>query len=183
MEAASTFSRRIVFLSMSSSCSAWCSTLGSALSGSKKSQSGALMRVMGTTELAGGLHFDSLHVLGILYDVAGGISRWKPYDIRRHPAVLRPSNERQGQDLGVEGRELCTSVARTSKRTYQHYFRCWKLFRVSVGLPVFPLAGVGVNSHVSSLVAYIAYAWSSNGLAAGTIASHLAAVSPPRART
>ena len=47
------------------------------------------------------------------------------------------------------------AVPRTSERTYQSYFGCWKLFNVSVGLPGFLLAGAGVNSHVSLLAAYI----------------------------
>ena len=49
-----------------------------------------------------------------------------------------------------------------------------KLFCVSVGLPVFLLAGAGVDSHASSLLAYIACAWGANGLTVGTIAGHLA---------
>ena len=44
-----------------------------------------------------------------------------------------------------------------------------------MGLSVFLLAGVGVDSHASSLLAYIAYAWGANGLTVGTIAGHLAA--------
>ena len=47
---------------------------------------------------------------------------------------------------------------------------------MSVGLPVFILAGAGGDSHVRSLLAFIAYAWGTNGLTAGTIAGHLAAV-------
>ena len=80
------------------------------------------------------------------------------------------------------GRELIRqAVARTSERTYQRYFRCWKLFRVNVfhvstNLPDFLLAGAGGESHVRSLLAYIAYAWGANVLTAGTIAGHLAAV-------
>ena len=46
---------------------------------------------------------------------------------------------------------------------------------MSVGLPVFILAGASGDSHVHLLLAYIAYAWSNNGLTAGTIAGHLAA--------
>ena len=66
------------------------------------------------------------------------------------------------------GRELIRqAVARTSERTYQDYFRCWKLFCVSMGLPVFLLAGAGGDSHVRSLLAYIAYTWGTNGLTAG----------------
>ena len=68
------------------------------------------------------------------------------------------------------------SRARTSERTYQGYFRCWKLFRVSVGLPVFLLAGAGGDSYLRLLLAYITYAWGTNGLTVGTIAGHLAAV-------
>ena len=47
---------------------------------------------------------------------------------------------------------------------------------MSVGLPVFLLAGAGEDSHVRSLLAYTAYAWGTNGLTAGTIAGHLATV-------
>ena len=43
-------------------------------------------------------------------------------------------------------------------------------------LPVFLLAGAGADSYVRLLLAYIAYVWGTNGLAAGTIAGHLAAV-------
>ena len=75
------------------------------------------------------------------------------------------------------GRELILlAVVRTSERTYQGYFRCWKLFRLSLGLPVFLLAGAGVYFYVRSLLAYIAYAWDTNGLTAGAIVGHLAAV-------
>ena len=75
------------------------------------------------------------------------------------------------------GRELIRqTVARTSERTYQGYFRCWKLFCVSVGLPVFLLAGAGGDSHVRLLLVCIAYAWGTNGLTVDTIADHLAAV-------
>ena len=45
---------------------------------------------------------------------------------------------------------------------------------MSVGLPVFLLAATGGDSHVRSLLAYIAYAWGTNGLTAGTIAGRLA---------
>ena len=46
---------------------------------------------------------------------------------------------------------------------------------MSVGLPFLLLAGAGLHFHVSSLLAYITYAWRANGLRAGTIAGHLAA--------
>ena len=131
-------------------------------------------------ELAGGWHFDSFHVPGVLNVVAGCISRWNPSDICRNFAALRTSIDWQELDRGVEwsgamcvslGRELVReAVARTSERTYQGYFRCWKLFRVSVGQPVVLLAGASGDSHVPSLLAYIAYAWGTNGLTAGTIA-------------
>ena len=68
------------------------------------------------------------------------------------------------------------AVARTSERTYQGYFRCRKLFRVSLGLPVFLLAGAGRDFDVHLLLAYNAYAWGTNGLTAGTMAGYLAAV-------
>ena len=68
------------------------------------------------------------------------------------------------------------AVAQTSECTYQGYLRYWKLFCVGVGLPVFLLAGADVDSHVSSLLACTAYAWSTNELTAGTIVGHLAAV-------
>ena len=44
------------------------------------------------------------------------------------------------------------------------------------GAADFLLAGAGVDSHVSLLLAYIVYAWGTNGLMAGTIAGHLTAV-------
>ena len=47
---------------------------------------------------------------------------------------------------------------------------------MSVGLPIFLLVSTGGDSHVRSLMAYITYAWGTNGLTAGTIAGHLAAV-------
>ena len=75
------------------------------------------------------------------------------------------------------GRKLVRQVVvRTSEQTYQGYFRCWMLFRVSAGLPVFLLARAGGDSHVRSLLEYTEYAWGINGLTAGTIAGHLAAV-------
>ena len=82
--------------------------------GGKEPRSGALMRLMGAIELAGGWHFDSLHVPGVLNDVADGISRWNPGDICRNLAALRPSIEWQELDLGVEGRELCKSLLATN---------------------------------------------------------------------
>ena len=57
------------------------------------------MRLMGAIKLAGGWHFDSLRVPGVLNDVA---------DADRHFAVLHPSIDWQERDLGVQGRELCT---------------------------------------------------------------------------
>ena len=45
-----------------------------------------------------------------------------------------------------------------------------------MGPPDFLLAGAGVDSHVISLLAYIAFAWGSNGLMICTIAEHLATV-------
>ena len=75
------------------------------------------------------------------------------------------------------GHELIRQgVARTSERTYQGYFRYWNLFRVSVGLSFFTLTGARGESHARSLLTYIAYASIINGLMAGTIAGHLAAV-------
>ena len=47
------------------------------------------------------------------------------------------------------------AVAQKSKRTYQSYFRYWKLFRMSAGLPVFLLARAGGDSYVRLLVAWI----------------------------
>ena len=73
------------------------------------------------------------------------------------------------------------AVAQTSECTYQGYFWCWKLFRVSVDLPVFLLAGTGGDSHEPSLLAYIAYGCGTNGLMAGTITGEV--LSPPRAKT
>ena len=43
--------------------------------GGKELRSGALMRLMGAMELPGGWNFESLHVPGVLNDVADGISR------------------------------------------------------------------------------------------------------------
>ena len=73
------------------------------------------------------------------------------------------------------GRKLIRQAfARTWDRTYHDFFRCWKLFRVSGGLPFFLLSKVGVNYHASPFLAYIAHAWGSEGLTEGTIAGHLA---------
>ena len=72
------------------------------------------MRLMGAIELPGGWHFDSLHVPGVLNDVPGGISRWNPGDICRIFTALHPSIDWQERDLGVEGRELCTSALATN---------------------------------------------------------------------
>ena len=68
------------------------------------------MSLMGAIELAGGWHFDSLHVPSVLNDVADGISRWNSGDIGRNLAALRPSIDRQERDLGVKDRKLCTSA-------------------------------------------------------------------------
>ena len=70
--------------------------------------------------------------------------------------------------VGLAHERIRQAVARTFERTYQSNFRCWKLFCVSAGLRVFVLAGAGGNYHVSSLLAYIAYVWGTNGLTAGT---------------
>ena len=43
--------------------------------GGKEPRSGTLMRLMGAIELAGGWHFDSPYIPGVLNDVADGISR------------------------------------------------------------------------------------------------------------
>ena len=55
---------------------------GCGVIGGKKPRSGALMRLMGAIELAGGGNFYSLHVPGVLNNVAGG-TWWNPGDIRR----------------------------------------------------------------------------------------------------
>ena len=47
---------------------------------------------------------------------------------------------------------------------------------MSVGLPVFLLAGTGGDSNEPSLLVNIAYGWVTNGLMAGTIGDHLVAV-------
>ena len=47
---------------------------------------------------------------------------------------------------------------------------------MSASLPIFLLTGAGGDSYVHLLLAYIAYAWGTNGLTAGTIAGHLVAV-------
>ena len=66
------------------------------------------------------------------------------------------------------GREpIRQALAQTSERTYHGYFKYWKLFL---------LAGEGVDPPASLLLAYIAYAWVTNGLAAGTLAGHLVTV-------
>ena len=143
--------------------------------GGTKPRSGALVHLIGEVELSGGWHFGSLHVPGVLNDVAGGFStRCQPPSLYR----LRGSGSRRSVALYVRlRRELIgQAVAQTSERTYQGYFRCWKLFRVSVDLPVVLLAGKGEDIDVSLLLAYIAYAWGTSGLVAGAIAGHLAAV-------
>ena len=62
------------------------------------------MCLMAAIELADGWHFDSLRVPGVLNDVADGISRWNPGDIRRSLAIHRPSTDWPERDLEVEGR-------------------------------------------------------------------------------
>ena len=88
--------------------------MDAALSGGKELRSGAFMRLMGAIELPGGWHFDSFHVPGVLNDVADGISRWNPGDMCRSFTALRPFIDWQERDLGVEGRELCTSALATN---------------------------------------------------------------------
>ena len=109
--------------------------------GGKEPLPGTLVCLRGAIELAGGWHFDSLHVPGVLNDIADDIPRWNPGDIYRDLATLRLSIDWQERDLGV-----------------------------------YLLAGAGGDSDVRSLLAYIAYAWGTDGLTAGTIAGHLAAV-------
>ena len=87
--------------------------MDAALSGGKELRSGAFIRLMGAIELSGGWHFDSLRVPGVLDDVPDGISRWNPGDICRSFTAFRPSIDWQERDLGVEGRELCTSALAT----------------------------------------------------------------------
>ena len=65
---------------------------------------------------------------------------------------------------------LCANVGSHLSR----FFQVLELFRVSGGLPFFLLSKVGVNYHASPFLAYIAHAWGSEGLTAGTIAGHLA---------
>ena len=88
--------------------------MDAALSGGKELRSGAFMRLMGAIELSGGWHFDSLLVPGVLDDVPDDISRWNPGDICRSFTALRPSIDWQERNLGVEGRELCTSALATN---------------------------------------------------------------------
>ena len=89
--------------------------------------------------------------------------------------------------MGVEGRELyisaltANSLAKPLRERLNALTKVISgvgscLFCVSVDLPVFHLAGADGDFHLRSLLAYIAYAWGTNGLTAGTIAGHLAAV-------
>lgn len=67
------------------------------------------------------------------------------------------------------GREnVWQAVVRTPQSFYDGYFRCWKLFRVSLGLPVFLLAGAGVTRTC-------ARCWRPSHTLVSTIPSHLAA--------
>ena len=72
------------------------------------------MHLMGAIELMGGWHYYSLHVPGVLNDVADGISRWNPGDIRRYLGALHPSIYRLERDVEVERQELCTPVLDTN---------------------------------------------------------------------
>ena len=47
---------------------------------------------------------------------------------------------------------------------------------MSVGLSAFLLAGAGGDSQVHSLLAFIAYAWGTNGQTTGNLAGHLVMV-------
>ena len=68
------------------------------------------MRLIGAIELVAGWHFGSLHVPSVLNDSADSISRWNPGNTWRNLATLAPAIDWQDRDLGVEGRELCTSA-------------------------------------------------------------------------
>ena len=70
------------------------------------------------------------------------------------PLPISRRNRRSGATYVSLSRELIRqAVALTSEHTYQGYFRCWKLFYVSMGPPGFLLAGVGGDSYVRSLLA------------------------------
>ena len=89
---------------------------------------------MGAIKLAGGWHFDSLHVPGVLNDISAGISRWNPGDTRRHLAALRPSIDWQEWNLGVEGRELCTSALDANSSANPLHERLNSLTKVIFGV-------------------------------------------------
>lgn len=92
-------------------------------------------------------------------------------------AGARRGNRRAGALYISLGRELILqAIAGTSERTYEGYFGGWVQFRMSLGLPTFLSEAAGVASHTRCLLAYVAYAWGTNGLQASTSAGNLAAV-------
>ena len=54
------------------------------------------------------------------------------------------------------------------------FFPVLQVVSLEYGSAGFSFAGAGVDSHVSSFVVYIAYAWGTNRLATGTIIGHSA---------
>ena len=78
--------------------------------GGKEPRSGALMRMLGLLEIDSGWVFEAKHVPGILNDVADGISRWPLKDVSSNLLSRRPDVRWQMQDLGSEGRHLCSCI-------------------------------------------------------------------------
>ena len=78
--------------------------------GGAEPRSGALMRLLGVLEVAGGWCFDAEHVPGVLNNIADGISRWEVTSVQSHLVALCPNVSWQEYDLGDKGKGLCSCI-------------------------------------------------------------------------
>ena len=72
--------------------------------------SGALMRLLGVSEVSSGWRFESTHVRGIHNAAADGISRWDRGSVLDNLRAVRPNIPWHVRELGTIGIPLCASV-------------------------------------------------------------------------
>ena len=78
--------------------------------GGEELRSGTLMRMLGYLDMRSGCYFRVNHVRGVANALGDGVSRWERDNVNRHIRKHRPDINRQEQDLGQTGRDLCTGI-------------------------------------------------------------------------
>ena len=82
--------------------------------GAKEPRSGALMRILGCSEMRNGGQFRAKHIKGLANTLADGISRWKHDEIAQKLHLYRPDIRWQEQHLGREAMDLTSGFLASS---------------------------------------------------------------------